>query len=149
MLVIATRLRSLKRFFRAFNFLSTYLVFNINSLQILLMFQLIKPATQASCSLCFSYSFTKLASLIFSCLIVKPKSTHFSLINLIIEKSYGGLLRTYLIFLNQRQFYMLILNISQFFLSNELLNRGLGGTFVAYINKAYRQFIVGSLQALL
>ena len=115
MLVIATRLRSLKRFFRAFYFLSAYLAFNINGLQILLMFQLMKPAAQASCSLYFSCSFTKLASLIFSCLVVNPKSTHFSLINLIVERSYSRLLRTYLMFLDQRWFYILILNISQSF----------------------------------
>ena len=113
MLVIAAGLRSLKRFFRAFYFLSTCPVFNINGLQILLTFQLIKPAAQASCSLCFSRSFTKLAGLIFSCLVVKPKSTHFSLINSIIGRSYSGLLRTYSMFLNQRWFCILILNISQ------------------------------------
>ena len=112
-LVTAARLRSLKRSFRAFYFLSAYLAFNINGLQILLTFQLIKPAVQASCSLYFSRSFTKLASLIFSYLIVKPKSTHFSLINLIIGRSYSRLLRTYSMFLDQRQFYILILNISQ------------------------------------
>ena len=46
------------------------------------------------------YSFIKLTSLIFSYLLVKPKSTHFSLINLNIERSCSGLLRTYLIFLD-------------------------------------------------
>ena len=74
-----------------------------------------KLATQASCSLYFSRSFTKIASLIFSCLVVKPKSTYFSLINLIIERGYSRLLRTYLIFLDQRWFCILILNISQSF----------------------------------
>ena len=112
-LVTAARLRSLKRSFRAFYFLSAYLAFNINGLQILLTFQLIKPAAQASYSLYFSHSFTKLASLIFSYLIVKPKSTYFSLINLIIGRGYSGLLRIYLIFLDQRWFCILILNISQ------------------------------------
>ena len=115
MSVTAAGLRSSKRSFKAFHFLSAYLAFNINSLQILLMFQLIKLAVQASCSLYFSHSFTKSASLIFSYLVVKPKSTHFSLINLIIGRSRGGLLRTYLIFLNWRWFYILILNISQSF----------------------------------
>ena len=112
MLVTAAGLKSSKRFFRAFHFLSACLAFNINSLQILPTFQLIKPAAQASCSLYFSCSFTKLASLIFSCLTVKPKSTHFSLINLIVGRSCSRLLRTYLMFLDQRWFYILILNIS-------------------------------------
>ena len=112
-LIIAAGLRSLKRSFRAFCFLSAYLAFNINGLQISLTFQLIKPAAQTSCSLYFSYSFTKLASLIFSYLIVKPKSTYFSLINLIIGRSRSRLLRTYLMFLDWRWFCILILNISQ------------------------------------
>ena len=111
--VIATGLRSLKRFFRAFYFLSAYLVFNINGLQISLTFQLIKPAIQASCSSYFSHSFTKLASLIFSCLIIKPKSTYFSLINSIIGRSRSRSLRTYSMFLDRRWFYISILNISQ------------------------------------
>ena len=113
MLVIAAGLRSLKRSFRAFHFLSACPAFNINGLQISLTFQLIKLATQASCSLYFSYSFTKLAGLIFSCLVVKPKSTHFSLIDLIVGRSYSGLLRTYSMFLDQRWFCILILNIGQ------------------------------------
>ena len=112
-LVIATGLRSLKRSFKAFYFLSTLLVFNINGLQILPTLQLIKPAIQASYSSYFSRSFTKLTGLIFSYKLVKPNSAYFSLIDLSIGRGRGRLLRTYSMFLDQRWFYTLILNISQ------------------------------------
>ena len=112
-LVTAARLRSLKRSFKAFYFLSALLVFNINGLQMSPTLQLIKPAAQASYSSCFSRSFTKLTGLIFRYKLVKPKSTYFSLIDLSIGRGCSGLLRTYLIFLGRRQFYTLILNISQ------------------------------------
>ena len=112
-LVTAARLRSLKYSFKAFYFLSAFPAFNINGLQILLTFQLIKPATQASCFLYFSRSFTKSAGLIFSCLPVKPKSVYFFLIDLSIGSGRGRSLRTYLMFLDRKQFCMLILNIGQ------------------------------------
>ena len=112
-LVIAAGLRSLKPSFKAFYFSSACLALNINGLQILLMLQLIKPAVQASCSLYFSHSFIKSAGLIFSYLLVKPKSAHFSLIDLSIRRGCSRLLRTHLMFLDWRQFCILILNIGQ------------------------------------
>ena len=142
-LVIATRLRSLKRYFRAFYFLGTYLAFNINGLQISLTFQLIKPAIQASYSLYFSYSFTKLASLIFSCLIVKPKSTHFSLINLSIGRGRSRSLRTHLMFLDWRQFCISILNISQ---SSYLTSFRIEAQAVRSSLILARFYIIGGLQ---
>ena len=145
-LVTATRLRSLKRSFKAFYFLSTLLVFNINGLQILPTLQLIKPAIQASYSLYFSHSFTKLTSLIFRYKPVKPKSAYFSLINLSIGRGCSRLLRTYLMFLDQRQFYTLILNISQSFY---LISFRIEAQAV-YSSPILVGFcIIGSLQALL
>ena len=113
MSVIAARLRSSKHSFRAFHFSSTCSAFDINGLQISPTLQLIKPAAQASCNLYFSHSFTKSAGLILSCLLVKPKSTYFSLNNSSIGRGHSKSSRTHSIFLDRRWFYILILNISQ------------------------------------
>ena len=145
-LVTATRLKSLKHFFRAFYFLSTYLAFNINGLQILPIFQLIKLAIQASCSLCFSRSFIKSAGLTLSYLLVKLKSAYFSLINLSVGRGYSGLLRTHLMFLDQRWFYILILNISQ---SSYLTSFQIEARAVYLLLILVRLYIIYSLQALL
>ena len=146
MLVIAAGLRSLKRSFKAFYFLSTLLIFNINGLQMSPTLQLIKPAIQASYSSYFSRSFTKLTSLIFRYKLVKPKSTYFSLIDLSIGRGRSGLLRTYSMFLDQRWFYILILNISQ---SSYLTSFRIEAQAVRSSPILAGFYIIGSLQALL